>query len=163
MGTAVFDYWKTQPGGATLYSYDKTNLVLSAGAGGTGTENKVVVFDWAAESDRSQGGYDEAAGDALFAMLHANNLVQSDYLHLIGHSRGGIVSSEAAQRLLYYGYDVDQLTLLDYEPGPVPYNDAGPAYAWEGIRFVDNYYGTGEGIGLGGNTDQAPGTSISRV
>lgn len=125
------------------YDYQKGTLELIVRRGEADNANKIIVFDWAAESDRLQGGYDEAAGDALFAMLVENDLLDSDYLHLIGHSRGTIVSSEAAQRILHYGYPVNQLTLLDTEPGPSPYNKAGGAYAWEGIDFVDNYYGDG--------------------
>lgn len=151
LGKGLYDYWATQPGGAVEFSYNKETLGLSTLRGDAVNAHKVIVFDWASESDRSQGGYDEAAGDALFAMLRANNLLASDYLHLIGHSRGGIVSSEAAQRILYYGYAVNQLTFLDAEEGPIPYSDAGAPYGWENIRLVDNYYGTGEGVGLGGN------------
>jgi pimeloyl-ACP methyl ester carboxylesterase len=143
MGQELFNYWDAQPGGAVEYGYDKSTLEFTALHGDIGNANTVIVFDWASESDRSQGGYDEAAGDAMFAMLVANDLLDSDYLHLIGHSRGTIVSSEAAQRILHYGYHVNQLTLLDTEPGPVPYSDAGPARAWDGIDFVDNYYGDG--------------------
>jgi hypothetical protein len=144
MGEALFNYWDTQPGGAVEYRYDKSTLGLTALQGDiVNATNKVIVFDWAQESDRWQGGYDEAAGDALFAMLAAHDLLDSDYLHLIGHSRGTIVSSEAAQRILHYGYHVNQLTLLDTEPGPSPFSDAGPAHAWDGIGFVDNYYGFG--------------------
>jgi hypothetical protein len=143
MGQELFTYWDAQPGGAVEYGYDKSTLGFTALRGNIGNANTVIVFDWAAESDRSQGGYDEAAGDALFAMLVANDLLDSDYLHLIGHSRGTIVSSEVAQRILYYGYHVNQLTLLDTEPGPAPYSDAGSARAWDGIDLVDNYYGDG--------------------
>lgn len=150
LGESVYDYWATQPGGAAEYFYNKTTLELVLMHGSAANDNKVIVFNWADESDRSQGGYDEAAGDAMFAMLHANDLLNSDYLHLIGHSRGAVVVSEAAQRALHYGYGVDQMTLLDYENGPSPYDDAGPAYGWEGIGLVDNYYGDGS-LSIGGH------------
>ncbi|NQU22303.1 MAG: hypothetical protein HQ567_13565, partial [Candidatus Nealsonbacteria bacterium] len=145
MGDALYDYWEDQPGGAVEYVYQKSTLKLVVRNGVHGNPNKIIVFDWSAESDRAQGGYDEAAGDALFAMLVANDLLDSDYLHLIGHSRGTIVSSEAAQRIVHHGYSVNQLTLLDTEPGPssLRVNMAGPAHAWYGIDFVDNYYGNG--------------------
>jgi len=143
MGQELFTYWDAQPGRAVEYRYEKSTLGLTAVRGVTGNANKIIVFDWASESDRWQGGYDEAAGDALFAMLAANNLLDSDYLHLIGHSRGAIVASQAARRIVHYGHTLNQLTLLDSEPGPVPLNKAGPAFAWEGIGLVDNYYGSG--------------------
>jgi SdrD B-like protein len=109
----------------------------------TDPDHKVIVFDWQFESDDFAAGYDEAAGDALFAMLMEHDLVDSDYLHLIGHSRGTIVNSEAAQRLLWHGKQVHQMTILDTETGPWPLNKAGVARAWNGIGYSDNYYGSG--------------------
>jgi hypothetical protein len=150
MGEALYDYWKDKPGGAVEFRYLKSTVGLEVheDRGDPDNAHKIIVFDWAEESDRPQGGYDEAAGDALFAMLVANNLVNSDYLHLIGHSRGTIVCSEAAQRILHHGYSVNQLTLLDTEPGPSSLRTdmAGPAHAWERIPFVDNYFGDGTWI-----------------
>jgi hypothetical protein len=149
LGAEIYEYWTTQ-GSAGGFGYDPATGDLQLLIGSKSGENKVIAFDWAAESDDLAAGYDEAAADALFAMLVANDLVDSDYLHLIGYSRGAIVVSEAAQRLLDHGYAVDQLTFLDQEPSPFPpYNAAGSALAWEGVGFVDNYFGDGE-FGLQG-------------
>ena len=151
LGEALFTYFDTV-GTVAQYSYDHDSGDLQIEnasqiivAPGTIPEysHKIVVFDWSVESNDMAPGYDEAAGDALFAMLVSYNLTSSDYLHLIGHSRGAVVVSEAAQRLLHYGFPVDQMTLLDAEPGPGVYATAGKPYAWDGIGFVDNYYGDG--------------------
>ncbi len=105
-------------------------------------DNVIVMFDWLDESLIAGlgGGFDEAAGDALFAMAMEYGLTGSDYLHLIGMSRGHVVVSEATQRLLSHSVTVDQLTFLDGEEGFLQLNDAGPGRAWEGVGFVDNYY-----------------------
>ena len=57
---------------------------LNVEEGDENNAHKIVVFDWTFESDHFKGGYDEAAGDALFALLSAHDLLESDYLHLIG-------------------------------------------------------------------------------
>jgi len=143
MGEELYGYWNGQ-GTAARYAYQPNTGTPQRIEGVTTAEHKIVVFDWSFESwFPSVPGYDEAAGDALFAMLVDNNLQNSDYLHLIGHSRGAIVASEAAQRLLFYGFEVDQLTLLDHERGPGLFGAAGDPHAWADIGFVDNYYGDG--------------------
>ncbi len=143
LGAALFAHYDAGASTAALYNYDPATGGLTIESGTPNADNKIILFDWEAESDHLDPGYDEAAGDALFAMLVQNNLLGSDYLHLIGHSRGTVVVSEAAQRLLQYYYTVDQMTLLDEEPGFGPLDDAGPPKAWEGIGFVDNYWGDG--------------------
>jgi hypothetical protein len=146
MGVALYDYWQKE-GPADLLRYDPgTGDLVPVYSSGSGEgKHEIVVFDWEAESDDLAPGYDEAAGDALFAMLVDHSLVDSEYLHLIGHSRGAVVISEAAQRLLSYNYDVHQVTFLDHiEPPTAPvWGEAGRPMAWEGIGFVDNYYGDG--------------------
>jgi pimeloyl-ACP methyl ester carboxylesterase len=156
LGLGLYNYFDAaENGGAVEYLYNPTTMGLDWLRGEVANPNKIVVFDWSQDSNDPQAGYDEGAADVLFAVLKQNNLLNSDYLHLIGHSRGGVVSTQAARRILHYGYDVDQLTLLDVEEGPYPLNQAGPGQAWEGIGFVDNYYGSGRYAGidfnLGGN------------
>jgi hypothetical protein len=153
LGLALYDYWATQPGGAVEYLYEPATMGLTTLRGLPTNENKILVFDWSSDSNDTQAGYDEGAGDVMFAVLKQYDLLNSDYLHLIGHSRGGVVSTQAARRILHYGHRLDQLTFLDVEEGPYPYNEAGPGRAWEGIGFVDNYYGNGGliDVGLGGN------------
>ena len=140
---SVQTYWQGQGQTAATYSYSPSSGSLSRTGGTADADNKVIVFDWLDESSILEGGFDEAAGEAMYAMLGENDLLSSDYLHLIGHSRGTVVISEAAQRLLYGGYDVNHLTFLDTEPGYGAMTEAGNAYAWQGVDFVDNYYGDG--------------------
>ncbi len=63
---------------------------------------KILMFDWLEESVYPVFGYTEAAADALVGLLfrgaEERNLDLSQ-LHFIGHSRGGVVASEAIQRL----------------------------------------------------------------
>lgn len=107
-----------------------------------GYDNVIVLFDWLNESAAGGlgGGFDESAGDALFSMIVDHNLDESDYLHLLGMSRGHVAVSEASQRLLSHGRTVEHVTLLDGEHGHLMLNDAGLGLAWEGVDFVDNYY-----------------------
>ncbi|MEQ9716863.1 MAG: LamG-like jellyroll fold domain-containing protein, partial [Balneola sp.] len=76
----------------------------------------VLIFDWERESNNDVRGYSESAADALFSALikaEQNSQLALDNLHLIGHSRGTVVTSELAERLNYYGYEIDQVTYLD--------------------------------------------------
>jgi hypothetical protein len=79
----------------------------------------VIVFDWAADSNDSGSGFSEAAAETLFAGLVAWSqltppAVNLSALHLIGHSRGAIVNSEVAERLIAAGFPPpEQVTSLD--------------------------------------------------
>ena len=76
--------------------------------------HSIVVVDWAAISNQSGRGFSEAAGEALAAVLLAEvDEVDLATLHFIGHSRGTVVNSEAAERLIAAGFTVDQMTALD--------------------------------------------------
>ena len=147
-----------------------------------------LVVDWAQnrESAVPDSGYTEAAADALFASLvqldqnlgggvsfvggnlerQQGDLFNSPF-HLIGFSRGTVVNSELAQRLLTFypnvgGTDSNnrdfQVTTLDphdfNQPGlqlPVLPNFADfyepKVQVWEGITFADNYYQTTAPLG----------------
>src|SRR6185436_19657069 len=83
----------------------------------------VLVNNWIQESFISESGFSEAAADAFFAALvqldrDTGGAVFRSPIHLIGQSRGTIVTSELAQRLGTYRVgpqkppDV-QMTLLD--------------------------------------------------
>ena len=94
MGSALYGYWNPR-GGAVEYYYSPSTQSLSVHAGDPVTaENTIVVFDWSLDSNDPQAGYDEGAADVLFAMLMQYRLLDADYVHLIGHSRGGVVSGE---------------------------------------------------------------------
>jgi hypothetical protein len=84
-----------------------------------GSAHTVIVFDWADDSNETGTGFSEAAAEALFAGLVSwsqgeNASVDLDRLHLIGHSRGAIVNSEVAERLMAAGLPApEQITTLD--------------------------------------------------
>jgi hypothetical protein len=146
MGNAIYSYFNSDnvDGSAGLLYHDPTSASLSLHKGINNADNRIVVFDWEDESNDFDPRWDEAASDALFALLVDKQLASSDYLHLIGHSRGAIVVSEATQRLLNHGFGVDHVTLLDHEKcDGTDMASAGDPYAWKGVGFVDNYYGTG--------------------
>ena len=140
----------------------------------TGDAENILVFNWAGDSNDNFTGHTEAAAEALFTALVAGasgNSPQWDIsqIHLIGHSRGAVVVSETAQRLLAAGYDVEHLTFLD----PVWQGALGQATdfdvnanhptlgpegrgvaAWDSATYVDNFYSTddnGEFIEIDGS------------
>jgi hypothetical protein len=128
----------------------------------------VLLFDWAAESNEMSAGWTEAAGDALFTMLARLGVIESTQasaatpkpnqvkLHFIAHSFGSAVTTEAIERLGFYGVQVDQLTLLDphdFDEENIPVDGeqdqasigAIPGYGatvWSNIAFADVYYQT---------------------
>lgn len=125
--------------------------------------NVVLLFDWAAESNEMSAGWTEAASDALFSMLvdlgvlDAKQSGQSDLkLHFIAHSFGAAVTSEAIERLGFYGVQVDQMTLLDphdFDQAILPVDGsqnqasigalAGYGVTiWDNVSFADVYYQT---------------------
>jgi pimeloyl-ACP methyl ester carboxylesterase len=126
----------------------------------TGDAENILVFDWAADSNDDFEGHTEAAAEALFTALVAGAsgpTPQWDLtnVHLIGHSRGAVVVSETAQRLLAAGEQVEHLTFLD----PVWQGAFGQAEdfdvnanhpslgtrgvaAWDSAGYVDNFYST---------------------
>ncbi|HPB26297.1 MAG TPA: T9SS type A sorting domain-containing protein [Bacteroidales bacterium] len=119
---------------------------------GSGTQN-VLIFDWMTASNNFQSGFSEDAGAALFTSL-IQGYLQGDFdittLHFIGHSRGTVVNSECAERLLVAGFPVAQTTSLDaHDWGAVSFfddYDCNPAVwhsgveAWQGISWADSYY-----------------------
>ncbi|HPS27830.1 MAG TPA: T9SS type A sorting domain-containing protein [Bacteroidales bacterium] len=119
---------------------------------GSGTQT-VLIFDWMTASNNFQAGFSEDAGAALFTSLIQGHL-QGDFdittLHFIGHSRGTVVNSECAERLLVAGFPVAQTTSLDaHDWGAVSFfddYDCNPdtwhsgVEAWQGISWADSYY-----------------------
>ncbi|MDT8419498.1 MAG: calcium-binding protein, partial [Desulfuromonadales bacterium] len=146
--------------------FDLTQSELP-GAGDSSTSGELILlFDWAAESNRSSGGWTEAAGDALFSMLVGLGVVDvssanSDHsddipLHFIAHSFGSAVTSEAIERLAYYDIPVDHVTFLDphdFDQDGVPVDQNQAQYSlnlpdgygvsiWDNVEFADVYYQT---------------------
>lgn len=126
----------------------------------------VLLFDWAVESNELSTGWAEAAADALVSMIVGLELVK-DFgkgralpIHLIGHSFGSVVTSEAARRFIQAGHTIDQVTYLDphdfVQSGTeIEFVDEAQAHssivggysgygvnAWNGVDFTDVYYET---------------------
>lgn len=141
----------------------------------TGGEGEtVLVFDWTKDNNiladlfGDGEGYSEAAADAMLASLFLGQ-ERGDFtirnLHLISHSRGCVLMSEAAERLLLMGYGIEQMTFLDphewgtplgllvpgihdalitdFDVNPEPLSSRG-VVRWKGesadVGFVDVYY-----------------------
>jgi len=147
-------------GEGSIYRYTGATGAWTFVSGDGSSDVLALIFNWVPESDAPDIGpnlnYVQAAGDALQAMLRdakyvggsgPADLVTGRAVHLLGHSRGACVMSEAARRLGAAGIDIDQVTLLD--PHPVngtldtPYNfnwgDPVPQ-AWSTVAFTDNYW-----------------------
>ncbi|MFN9747507.1 MAG: putative Ig domain-containing protein, partial [Betaproteobacteria bacterium] len=99
--------------GGFAYRYDKTRGTWEPMENGQSLANSLaagvpvtLVPDWVLESGFSDSGFSEAAADAIYAsLLRADQAcggkLLSGNLHLIGHSRGTVVNSELAQRILW--------------------------------------------------------------
>ena len=82
----------------------------------------------------------QRVGQDLFALLADPKLddpltvldedMLQGYVHLIGHGRGALLNSEAAQRLLMNDFAVDQMTVLDGAPFELSGAGEMPADAW---------------------------------
>lgn len=115
-------------------------------------EEIVLVYDWTHESDDSENGWMEAAADGLFASLLSplaqisgvTNLLTRP-LHFIGHSRGTVVNSLAANRLGWHfpGLKINQFTTLDPHPSVIHGDPGALSRLLEipnNILWADNYY-----------------------
>lgn len=138
-------------GDATIrvYNHETGNFDYMIGSG----TQTILLYDWAAASDNFQAGFSEDAGAALFTSL-IKGYLQNDFdisiLHLIGHSRGTAVNSEAAERLLVAGFSVAQVTSLDahdwgavtffddYDVNPSEWNSG--IEGWAGLEWADSYW-----------------------
>ena len=115
---------RVRAGGGRIFEYDPATGDLvdcshpACGPQDAGGET-VIVYDWAVASNQSGTGFSEVAGEALAAGLAewsgaTPSLADLDHLHLIGHSRGAVVASEAAERLVAAGLPApEQVTSLD--------------------------------------------------
>jgi hypothetical protein len=134
-------------------------------------QDVVLLYNWTDESDQLQNGWLEAAADYLFASLldENDNLPGGMHdarfidlalaaggggglldLHLIGHSRGGVLNSYVAERFdaAFEDLVIDQVTSLDAHPaslmGDRGYNSSNPGdsrlFTFGNVRFADNYF-----------------------
>lgn len=113
---------------------------------------RVLVLDWALQSNDPHSGEAEAAAESFLAAMVRGGQInlaqpsQNRHFHIIGHSRGAVVASELVQRLGYYGITVDYVTYLDphdWSEGNVPEDGlfADPAVqVWDNVRYADNHF-----------------------
>ncbi|MCK4784088.1 MAG: DNRLRE domain-containing protein, partial [Desulfobacteraceae bacterium] len=155
MAQAIRD--RAGAGRVRLYNKDTGEFELQSPSDDHG--ETILVFDWAAESNQDYHGHSEAAGDALFAALIMGKQSADfslDHLHFIGHSRGCVVNSEVAERLIAAGYSVEQVTTLDPVDGGwseiCDDYDVNPSLgnvgfvSWLGIDWADNYWSDDGGL-----------------
>lgn len=140
----------------------------------------VLIYRWLNDFDKqgAEWGYLEGASDALYAALRdarfadgngqpiaGFDLIDGRNLHLLGHSRGGCVVSEVAQRFGDAGITVDHVTTMD--PHPVngtldpPFSDQNwgdpVPHRWANVTFQDNYWrADGGGLINGFDFDGVP-------
>lgn len=127
MGKVAQTISNLDPGGVNIYKMndDTFELVVVQGTNAADdTRHHVLHFDWTATSDifvpgggsspNGDDGYSYAAGDALFAML--SSIGAADNVQaLFGYSRGAVVASECARRLILAGTPPRQVVYLDGE------------------------------------------------
>ena len=105
-------------------------------------------FSWVRQSNNAGEGWAEAAGEQLASRIMAYDPNKQHNHHLIGHSLGSVVVSEATRRLLAQGYRVVQVTYLDPVDGIVDfavtqYRKNPLVRSWSGVIRVDSYWGNG--------------------
>jgi hypothetical protein len=149
------------PSDGELAVIDLNQSVLPGAGQMGGSGHVVVLYDWAPESNELSRGWTNAAGDALFALTVESGLTRprlgsSVPMHFIAHSFGSAVTSEAVERLAFYGVPVDQVTYLDphdFDQAGVPVDESQrqfevghpPGYGatiWNNVAFADVYYQT---------------------
>ena len=130
----------------TIYTYDKKtgnydeSITLADGKKG----EKILLYDWASESNNSGLGYSEAAGDALFTSLLLGFKKEQfglSNIHFIGHSRGTVVNTLASERLLvlksnYPKSEYKDKILIDQVTNISPH-DWGIAVSFDDIDAFD--------------------------
>jgi hypothetical protein len=123
-------------GNAVIYKNNPTNgRLIQLTTAGAGNGEIILLYDWADLSDNgilnlpnnpsgveyNDKGYLEAGADNLFATLltPSINLINSNRpIHVIGHSRGCVLSLQVFHRLLYYfpNRQIEHFSLLDPHP-----------------------------------------------
>jgi len=161
MAQAMLD--RADSGGA-ICRYDQATGQWQLLSGTLDAQQPVVlIYRWLNDFDKQGAawGYLEGAADALYAALRdarfadgsgqpiaGFDLIENRHLHLLGHSRGGCVITETAQRFGNAGITVDHVTTMD--PHPVngtldpPFSDQDwgdpEPKRWANITFLDNYW-----------------------
>jgi hypothetical protein len=143
MGEAIV----TRAGRGGVYRYQPGTGAWTFVSGNASSSERVLLFNWAAESDIAGPGYAPAAADALYAALRRPNgdLTGTNLLangvHFIGHSRGTVVNSEVVRRIAVAVPAlprVTQVTTLDAHPWSGA-SDPDPR-TWTNVDWADNYF-----------------------
>jgi len=149
----VADAIRLRAGGGRVLEYIPTTgelQICSHWACGPQAEDgeTIIVFDWANDSNDSGEGFSESAAEALAAVLVRSSasdppLVNLEHLHLIGHSRGAVVNSEAAERLIAAGFPApEHVTNLDpHDSGALraPGEDPEKQLSWEDLEVNEEH------------------------
>lgn len=160
-------------GNAEIWVFNPASAQLERkGEALEGTDHFIIVHDWTELSNNFSPGYSEASAQALLgAIVHLktnHKINEFTNVHLIGHSRGTVVNSELAQRMLSAGMRVSHVTTLDphdsgaldlfytdYDVNPERINDG--IVNWKGIEWADNYWQNGS-LGITGRNIAATST-----
>ncbi|HYU32388.1 MAG TPA: putative Ig domain-containing protein [Thermoanaerobaculia bacterium] len=108
----------------------------------------VLINNWIQESFISESGFSEAAADAFFAALvqldqDTRGMVFKSPIHLIGQSRGTVVTSELAQRIGTYQTDAKRppdvhMTLIDPHDFKQDSLNVRIDYLLSGLEYLGN-------------------------
>ena len=156
----LLDY-ELNDAGATGF-YNTANSVLPAAGAALQSGHVVLLWDWAPESHDTNGRWADSVGDTLFSHLvgmriaNPRNPAASPPIHMIGHSFGTGVTSEAVERLATWQVPVANLTYLDphdFDQADIEVDEdqqifslgRPPGYGatvWNNVEFADVYYQT---------------------
>lgn len=163
---------KRAKAGVIYINDGSTGLLKSINAAQVAQKNQeiIILYDWAWASNNLKEGYLEACAEHLAALINflPQELSESKAefwqrpFHLIGHSRGGILMLQLAQRLASVApnpnFKIEQLTLLDAHPAapmgdcrlPIVLGDCPPPKGYKSqdlqlkipniVERVDNYF-----------------------
>lgn len=112
----------------------------------------ILIYNWAWESNDGEDGWLQAAADNLFASLFNAPLgadILNSMIHFIGHSRGAVLNSLVTNLLGHHfpSFTVDQVTSLDPHPirtegsiAGVIYEDDPEIFTYDNVKYADNYF-----------------------
>ncbi len=155
---------RANTGGGAVCRYDQATGQWRLVSGTIDANHPIMLIArWLEDFDKQNVsvGYLEGASDALYAALRdarfadgggqpiaGFDLMNGRNLHMLGHSRGGVVMSEIAKRFGSAGITVDHVTFMDPHPvngtldPPFSNQDWGDPVPqrWSNITFADNYW-----------------------
>lgn len=178
---------RADTGGGAICRYDQATGQWRLVSGTIDANQPIVLIArWLEDFDKQNvsWGYLEGASDALYAALRdarfadgggqpiaGFDLIDGRHLHMLGHSRGGVVISEIAQRFGSAGIAVDHVTFMDPHPvngtldAPYDFDWGDPVpQRWSNVTFADNYWrADGGGLINGLDFDGMPVSAAHNV